>query len=149
MDDGDQSSSLLELCEKEEWELICGLIPKMIHLWNFEEKNAQGNNALIICCKKGSLHVLQQLYIAKCKTIKCEKIFGEENSNLLFACYFGHLEIAKWLLKHGSSIHERNKHDNSCVLLAALNGKLKTLKWLIENGCSIHEKNKKGIWKDI
>ena len=34
----DQSTSLLELCEKEEWEVICRLIPTMFHLWNFEEK---------------------------------------------------------------------------------------------------------------
>ena len=90
MDDGVQRSSLLELCEKEEWELICHLIPKMIHLWNFEEKNAQGNNAQIICCEKGSLHVLQQLYIAKCKTINFGKTFGK---NLQFCCLLVPLDI--------------------------------------------------------
>ena len=56
MGDKDQRTSLLELCEKEEWEDICRLIPHMIHLWNFEEENTLGNSALIICCMKGSLH---------------------------------------------------------------------------------------------
>ena len=68
----DQSSSLVALCEKEEWEIISGLIPKMIHLWNLDEKNEEGNNPLIICCMKGAWH-LQQLYISKSKEIIMEK----------------------------------------------------------------------------
>ena len=76
----EQSTSLLELCEKEEWENICRLMPKMIHIWNFEEKNAQGNSALIICCHKGSLNLLHQLYIAKCKRFDYVNVNRQEGA---------------------------------------------------------------------
>ena len=133
-------TSLVSLCEKEEWEIISGLIPKMIHLWNLEEKNEEGNNPLIICCMKGALDVLQQLYFSKSKIIYPDTTYGEDTSVLYFPCSFGHLEIVKWLNENGSSLDD----GDLCLLFASANGHLETIKYLVQNGCSIDERNDDG-----
>ena len=71
------SSSLLELCEKEEWTFIIESMEDLIHDWNFEERNADNNTPIHICCAKGSLKVLQHLQQAKnsnayCSGINCD-----------------------------------------------------------------------------
>ena len=137
-----QRKSLLELCEKEEWNVICDLIPEMIH-WNFNEENEEGKNPLIICCEKGSLQVLQQLYNAK--EFDLNKKICEKFSLLLIAASNGHLEIVKWLLQNGCSTDERNDNGDTCILVAAENGQLETVKWLVQNGCSLEEENDDGI----
>ena len=136
----DQSSSLVSLCEKEEWKLISGLIPTMIHSWNLEEKNGEGNNPLIICCMKGAWHVLQQLYFSKSKIIYPDTTYKEDTSVLLFACYFGHLDVVKWLLQNECSMDETSGEGYSCLLIASTNGHLETIKWLLENGCSFDDR---------
>ena len=55
------NSSLLELCEREEWKFIIESMHDLIHVWNFDERNADGNTSLHICCAKGSLDVLKNL----------------------------------------------------------------------------------------
>ena len=39
--------SLLELCKNEEWNIIIESAQDMIHVWDFEEKDSEGNNYLL------------------------------------------------------------------------------------------------------
>ena len=54
-------SSLLELCMKGEWNSIIKSAENLIHVWDFEEANDDGNNSLHLCCLNGSLDVLRLL----------------------------------------------------------------------------------------
>ena len=139
-----KNSSLLELCEREEWNIIIGSVHDLIQVWDFDERNAEENTPIHICCTKGSLNVLQHLLQTKKFNFKESK--GKNgNSCVLLAAQNGQLETVKWLIENGcSTIDETNNENNSCLLLAAQNGHLETVKWLIENGCSTNEKNDLG-----
>ena len=134
------NSSLLELCEREEWTDIIESVKDFIHTWDFDERNADNNSPLHICCAKGSLNVLQ--HFQQAKTLDFKESKGKNgDSCVLLAARNGHLETVKWLLENGCSTNERNEYGNTCLLLACSNGQLETLKWLIDNGCSINERN--------
>ena len=168
-----EKNSILDLCAKEEWELIIASNPKDIASWNLEEKNKGGWNAYTICAtlnvlkhfskfkpfdyKKISFKSRSMVLLAaengQLETLKWlldngasirEKDF-DKNSCALLAAKQGQLETLKWLLKNGSSVDDRNSFGNSCILLAALLGKIEIIKWLLENGCSINDKNNKGF----
>ena len=132
--------SLLELCEREEWSVVIESVQDFIHIWDCDERNADNNSPLHICCAKGSLNVLQHLQQAKIFDFKESK--GKNgNSCVLLAARNGHLETIKWLIKKGASTNDRNIINRSCLLLAAKGGHLETIKWLIENGCSTNERD--------
>ena len=63
-------------------------------------------------------------------------------------CYMqqivGSLETVKWLIAHGSSIHERNIMESNCILQASRGGKIETIQWLSEQGCSLQDTDKYG-----
>ena len=71
------NSSLLELCEREEWSVIIESVRDFIHVWDFDERNADNNSPLHICCEKGSLNVLQHLQQAKTFDFKEVKVKTE------------------------------------------------------------------------
>ena len=134
------NSSLLELCEREEWNVIIESAPDMINVWDFEERDADNNTPIHICCSEGALNVLQHLHQAKKLNFESK---GEHGSSCVaLAATNGHLETIKWLIENGCSINETDLYGNSCVLLASSSGHLETVKWLSENGFSIHERNK-------
>ena len=135
------SISLLELCENDEWNIIIDSMPSMIHVWNFEEKNSDGNNPLHICCAKGSLEVLQHFnQLLTLFGLNFKNTTGRLGAScVLLASMNGQLETLKWLIENGSSMEDRDNNGCSCVLLAAKNGHLETIKWLIENGSSIRD----------
>ena len=54
--------SLLELCEREEWNVIIEFVDDLVHVWDFDERNDDNNTAIHICCAKGSLNVLPHLH---------------------------------------------------------------------------------------
>ena len=132
--------TLLELCEREEWNIIIESLQDLIHVWDFDERNADNNTPIHICCEKGALNVLQHLLKPKKFNIKEHK--GKHgNSCVLLAAQNGHLETLKWLIENGCSINDRNDDNESCLMLASMEGHLETVKWLIENGSSINERD--------
>lgn len=60
----------------------------------------------------------------------------DDNTPLLWATYYGLLDIVKWLLKEGggSSITEANKVGNTALLLAFSYGHLAVVQWLLSKG---------------
>ena len=139
-----KTSSLLELCMNEEWNIIIESAQEMIHVWDFEERNNHGNNSLHICCAKGPLNLLQHFHQLNIFDPKKVSKNNEGISFVSLAACNGQLETIKWLIENGCSIQEKNNDGDTCLLLAAWNGQLETVKWLIENGCSIQEKNNDG-----
>ena len=90
--------SLLELCEREEWDIIHNSMNEFIHKWDFEEINSEGYNAITICCIKGSLKIMKEIF--QLKPYSLHETQGKfRNTLLLFAAENGHLHIIKWLLK--------------------------------------------------
>ena len=80
-------SSLLELCENEEWRLIIDSIPEKILSWDFQEKNKKGENALAIFFKKKAVNVIKRF-------IKYNNIQSPNGiSMILLASGTGQLEI--------------------------------------------------------
>ncbi|XP_030840970.1 ankyrin-3-like [Strongylocentrotus purpuratus] len=63
---------------------------------------------------------------------------------LLTACYHGHRDLVKTLLKIGADITSVNDFHRSALMLAAMNNHVETMSILIENNCDIHalDKNK-------
>ena len=136
-----KTTSLLKLCENEEWDFIIEFAQDMIQVWDVEVQVFK--NPLHVCSSKGALNVMQHLL--KLKMFKPEDL-GQKNrfnnSCVALAAENGHLETVKWLNENGLSINsDKNHTGNSCLLIADKNGHLETVKWLIENGCSIHERN--------
>ena len=103
--------SLLELCEKEEWEVIINSAPEKIFSWDFKEKNEDGENPSQICLnKKANDNVLHFINYY-------ESITSNNKPMQLSEAKRGHLSTLKWLLANGHSINERDKNGNSCGIM--------------------------------
>ena len=81
--------------------IIINSTPDLIHVWNFDERNADNNTPIQICCTKGSLNVIKHLQNLKKLNFKENK---EGDSCVLLAAENGHLETVKWLLQNGIMI---------------------------------------------
>ena len=106
------NSSLLELCEREEWNVIIESMHEMIHVWDFDERNAADNTPLHICCEKGSLSVLQHLQ--QFKKFKFKQIMN--------AAIYEQKKTVIWMLSNGSSISENTIKTTSCENMMKANG---------------------------
>ena len=58
----------------------------------------------------------------------------ENNTTLLLAAQYGHVEFVKLLLEKGAAMEARNNEKNTPMLLAAKNGHVEVVKLLLENG---------------
>ena len=139
-----KTTSLLELCSNEEWNVIIESAQDMMKVWDFEEKNNDGNNPLHICCAKGALKVLQHFQQLQHFDFNKFPNNKEGDSCILLAAKNGHLETLKWLIDNGCSIYEKNHDDETCSLIASRYGQLEILKWLLRNGCTMDATNYSG-----
>lgn len=60
------------------------------------------------------------------------------------ACFDGHLDIARLLVKNGADIEIANRHGHTCLMIACYKGHLEIVKFLINNGADINRKSIKG-----
>ncbi len=67
------------------------------------------------------------------------------NSLLLLACYHGHLETARMLLKAGAEVDLRNSKGQTALGGVAFKGHLKLAELLLWHGADIHADNGGGI----
>ena len=69
--------------------------------------------------------------------VSIAEITGQSYSALLYAAFYGQIQILEWLLTEGgASIHEMDGKGNT-ALLATAEGRLRplqTVKWLLEHG---------------
>ena len=61
---------------------------------------------------------------------------------LQYASIYGHLDIVKYLVEHGSNIHANNDY---ALRWASYNGYLDVVKYLVEHGANIHAKNDEAL----
>jgi uncharacterized protein len=64
----------------------------------------------------------------------------EGNTPLLYACYFGHLDVVSYLVSKGAKVNAKTKNEESQTALhAAISGKnLNVVKFLLENGADVN-----------
>lgn len=60
------------------------------------------------------------------------------------ACFDGHLDIARLLVRNGADIEIANRHGHTCLMIACYKGHLEIVKFLINNGADINRKSIKG-----
>ncbi|EAX97976.1 hypothetical protein TVAG_017480 [Trichomonas vaginalis G3] len=63
-----------------------------------------------------------------------EKRDSDQNTPLLWACYYGNLQLTKSLIEGGCDRNAVNKFENNCLVEALLNGHLEIVKYLIGIG---------------
>jgi hypothetical protein len=86
--------------------------------WNKE--NLYWNNVLSYACKSGDLEVFKR---ALDHGGNIEQTDNKGTTLLMFACYFGHMEIVKILLRQGNSRIECIDSEGNTALTYAINGK--------------------------
>merc|ERR1712232_585611 len=112
----------------------------MINIWNFKDRDIEGNTPLLICCRKGALSTIQALYssLPSFNVRECNK-YG--STMILEACKSGNIDLVNWLSEHGSQFDERNIFGDTCLLFAAFKGHMELVQWLLNHGSSISERN--------
>jgi uncharacterized protein len=65
---------------------------------------------------------------------------SEGNTPLIYASYFGHLDIVKYLVPKGAKVNLKTRNEeNQTALHAAISGKnLNVVKFLLENGADVN-----------
>jgi len=74
-------------------------------------------------------------------TAQIDRIGFQGLTAFFAACIFGHLEVARLLLKNGANINHTNKQGNSPLLIACNVGKISTLQFLLEEGADSNLSN--------
>lgn len=69
------------------------------------------------------------------------------NTPLTLACYFGHLDIVKYLVSKGAKVNLKTKNEDSQTALhsAILGRNLNVVKFLLENGADVNAEKQDGI----
>ena len=111
---------------------------------NLNERDADGNTALLTAVRYGHLDAVKWLLSASGGAqITEENKAG--NTALLLAVAYGHLEAAKWLLSvdGGATLIQKNLRANTPLLLAMHHGQLPVLDYLIRHHYFAANFNKK------
>ncbi len=120
--DVDNNSVIKDAAERGELELVKYLIE------NYDESEIENVIKIVSysATSKGHLNIIKYLF---------ENNFAADSfyESIIYAAYFGHFEIVKYMIKNGADINTRDLLSN-----AAMNGHLDVVKYLIENGADIH-----------
>ena len=77
--------------------------------------------------------------------IHCSDIKGQEMTPLMYACFNGHIDVVKLLIKHKVNMNVKRMYDGKTALIYAVQeGYYEITKLLIENGCDIFLKSLDG-----
>ena len=89
------------------------------------------DNILHVAAKQGSIEKVSEILNSGIITINSCNFTGK--SVLLLAASYGHLDLVRWLLSHGSNIAEIDDFGQTAFQLAASHGYLEIIKWLYLN----------------
>lgn len=59
--------------------------------------------------------------------------------SLMLACYAGHLDVVKYLRKHGASWETRDLGGCTALHWAADGGHCNVIEWMIKDGCEVRD----------
>ena len=111
---------------------------------NIHQVNRQHHNAITLAAQAGSRSLL--VWLCE-KDVDCQQIpktsspdsnddncmgYGF-NAAILAACA-GHFTEARWLIRRGLSIHQRDYYGNNAVILAVQQGQLEAVQWFTAQG---------------
>ncbi len=95
-------------------------------------------------CKEGNLNEIKKL------NLTLEDIRSLNNNALIWASFYGHLEVVKYLVNKGLTLEDIRSYDNNALIGASLYGHLEVVKFLIDKGLTIKDirskDNKALIW---
>lgn len=60
-------------------------------------------------------------------------------SSLMLACYAGHLDVVKYLRRHGASWETRDLGGCTALHWAADGGHCSVIEWMIKDGCEVRD----------
>ncbi|KAL3686875.1 hypothetical protein R1sor_013184 [Riccia sorocarpa] len=107
------------------------------------------NEVLKDAAKGGNLQVVNELLQGKLVNIDLQSPNRAGWTALHLACFYGHDEIVKSLLKAGADLEVRNNSGNTALQLACLKGNIEIAKTLLTSGADIHaESDDKGTALD-
>lgn len=103
-----------------------------------------GEKMLTWACVHGFGKTADKLIKAGIKPDKAFDQFKYKQTALMDACFHGHTEIAKILVKHGANINKVDE-DLDTALIHAIRGlNFLLVDFLIKNDADVHKKNKDG-----
>ena len=100
--------------------------------------------ALEMACSNGQLAIVRFLAEEHGADLVDTEHFDEGYSLLHYASMSGHLPLLKYLMKKGSSVHERSSGGDTALSLACRGGHLPVVRFLIANGADINCQDTQG-----
>ena len=70
--------------------------------------------------------------------------FEYENTALIEACRYGHVEVAKELIKVGADVHQKNINGQTALMWACFCGNIEIMKELIKKGVNVNAQTNRG-----
>ena len=111
---------------------------------NIHQVNRQHHNAITLAALAGSQSLLEWLCE---KDVDCQQISRASSLNrddneakgygfnaAILAASAGHFTAARWLMRRGLSIHQRDCFGQNAVIMAVQRGQLEAVKWFIAQG---------------
>ena len=111
---------------------------------NIHQVNRQHHNAITLAALAGSQSLLEWLCE---KDVDCQQISRASSLNrddneamgygfnaAILAASAGHFTAARWLIRRGLSIHQRDCYGQNAVIMAVQKGQLEAVKWFTAQG---------------
>ena len=94
------------------------------HGANIHLQDNDGNTCLHAAAQGGQIEVVSKLLAVGAKE-NSDYVNTRNNSGttpLMITCYYGHMNVATYLVEHGANIHLQDKNGNTCLHAAAQRG---------------------------
>ncbi|KAG2387162.1 hypothetical protein C9374_001494 [Naegleria lovaniensis] len=106
-------------------------------------ENENGVGLLSFCACFGRLDIFKML----CEEFSCSlyQCRDEKYLPIHFACSYGHVEIAEYILqKHPDQLDIQMNNHSSPLILSSAYGSMKSVKFLVERGANVHLQDHEG-----
>ncbi len=124
IDEDGISSLLAEAFEEGQWEKV------MVLVRCCEVVSNEKSTALHYAAADGNIALVEYLVGLNTLDLEAQSIVGV--TPLSCAVWFGHIEVVKFLLEKGASVHVKEQSENSPFLMAAREGQLEVVKVLAQ-----------------
>ncbi|MBT8550782.1 ankyrin repeat domain-containing protein [Polynucleobacter paneuropaeus] len=106
---------------------------------NVNKANSYGETPLMMASINGDLEMVKTLVESKKATV------NKSGWNpLLYACSKGRLDVAKYLVQHGSDVNSVSPNGSTPLMMAAMSGNEYVVKYLLDQGADLRMRNSLG-----
>ncbi|KAJ3089302.1 hypothetical protein HK102_006718 [Quaeritorhiza haematococci] len=109
-----------------------------------EQKKAKVTSAFIRSASNGDITKVQSLLADKSDWIDKDGKDEDGTTALIYACCFGHSDVAHFLLEKGAKVDEKDKHGWTALLWACSNGHDEIARMLLDFGADKDAKSNRG-----